>query len=51
MTANTVEKDREACLAAGMDGHLSKPICAEELLATLRGVCWENCPERLALMA
>ena len=35
MTAHAMESDRDACLAAGMDAFLAKPITAAELLATL----------------
>jgi signal transduction histidine kinase len=35
MTAHVMESDRDACLAAGMDAFLSKPISAAELLDTM----------------
>lgn len=35
MTANTLQGDREACLQAGMDDYISKPIVLEDLVDIL----------------
>jgi two-component system sensor histidine kinase/response regulator len=36
MTANAMQQDKERCMAAGMNGHIGKPIDPEELFAMLR---------------
>jgi len=37
LTASAMQADREACMEAGMDGHLAKPIRREALVAALQG--------------
>jgi CheY-like chemotaxis protein len=36
MTANVFKSDIEACLAAGMDDHLGKPLDIDKVLELLR---------------
>ena len=39
LTAHAMKEDREACLAAGMDEYVAKPIRRAELLAALHRLC------------
>jgi CheY-like chemotaxis protein len=36
MTANVFKEDVEKCLAAGMNGHVGKPLDFEEVMAVLK---------------
>ena len=35
MTANAFEKDKRDAIAAGMDGHIAKPVQVDKLLSVL----------------
>jgi signal transduction histidine kinase/CheY-like chemotaxis protein len=48
LTANATEADRLACLAAGMDAFLAKPLNADMLADTLTGLCAPQNRARLA---
>jgi CheY-like chemotaxis protein len=42
MTAHAMQGDEERCLAAGMDGYVSKPMNGKELLAVINSVLEAN---------
>jgi two-component system, sensor histidine kinase and response regulator len=44
LTAHAMKGDRERCLAAGMDGYVSKPIGYSELACVLEAVLADSSP-------
>ena len=42
MTANAFEEDKRKAIAAGMNGHVAKPIQVDKLLSTLKTILTEN---------
>jgi len=46
MTAHAMKGDKERCLAAGMDGYISKPIRAESLINVIEEVVFETATRR-----
>ncbi|MGN1099623.1 MAG: response regulator, partial [Christensenellales bacterium] len=42
MTANAFDEDKEAALASGMDGFLSKPINMKEVISTIYEILRDN---------
>ena len=43
MTANAMKGDRDACLAAGMNDYIAKPVCFDELIAKINRWTGASC--------
>lgn len=48
MTANTFASDKKFCMEAGMDGHISKPICIDEIEGTLKEMLVDKMSNKIA---
>ncbi len=46
MTAYAMKEDRNNCLAAGMDGYVSKPVTPEELFEAIRQLVYDDAQEK-----
>ena len=42
MTANAFEEDKREAIAAGMNGHIAKPIQVDKLMSILAEI-WTHC--------
>ena len=55
MSAHAMRGDRERCLHAGMDGYISRPVRADELLAVVEGMlpatAWQDIGESIDTQA
>ena len=47
MTANAMEGDEQRCLAAGMNGYISKPVSAAKLQSVISALFADNTPQAL----
>jgi CheY-like chemotaxis protein len=51
MTAHALKGDQDRCLAAGMDGYISKPIRTSELFAVIEKLTVKNDEPNIAMVS